>query len=768
MSYSPEKLRRALHANTRGARRRHASASDMFGGISHSRTSRGVRVRLPGRVRRNMSAEDRKAILAAAKGIDTGAGRRRKSRKSKGKSRKSKKSAPTGRVMAGGRRPGRKSKPSGLSAAAARSRRSASAKRAWRKRRRAASAKSGGARKSRKSKGKARRRSRRSRRGSRRGRGKSAGFFWGSKQLRRTGHEYVDKYIGRGYMPAIARAGRLFDRQSIETYPISAGHIGRLHKRSVSRKSTRRGHAVGAGYRGARARRMAANHRRSRRSMRTNRRHRRSGGYRLHSNRRRSRKSRRSGRSAGWLYANRRRRSRRSRMSANVGVKYVMAPNRRRRSRRSMHANRRRSRRSMRANRRRSRRSRRLRPNLLAASKLRYSGRGHHRRGAAVGKLFQLVEPRRGSRTRGYPVLLPPQVAHGYVRSFRFGGAAKDAHSRRLSSPPRERRKYPKRRITKNSRRRRSMRRNPKYVVANRRRSRRVHRNRGRRGLRRNIFGADVMNDVLVPVGAGTAGFVAARLASNGIAQIGAVRGMLDSGAEAAGAENTKMVANGLAILATLGLATKVPMIRRHQGAIVTGMGLALADRLLGRVTGPAAAYLQGLGEYFEQPVSGMGEYFEQPVAGLGAYVRDPSAGMGEYFEQPVSGMGQAPMYATAGMGQAPMYATAGMGAGINDDPANQAHVDHAMDVAEAAAGVDQAAAGFGTMYATAGMGQASTPPVVDIGFRSTVTPTDVAAPITRDLPYAKPIETSLVTPEGKGYAGGLFARHLFGGMLSG
>lgn len=310
------------------------------------------------------------------------------------------------------------------------------------------------------------------------------------------------------------------------------------------------------------------------------------------------------------------------------------------------------------------------------------------------------------------------------------------------------------------------MRRNSKHVVANRRRSRRVHRNRGRRGLRRNLFGADVMNDVLVPVGAGTAGFIAARLASNGIAQIGAVRGMLDSGAaDGSTAENTKLVANGLAIVATLGLATKVPMIRRHQGAIVTGMGLALADRLLGRVTGPAAAYLQGLGEYFEQPVSGMGEYFEQPVSGLGAYVRDPSS-MGEYFEQPVSGLGAPPMYATAGMGQAPMYATAGMG--VNDDPANQMHVDHAMDVAEAAAGVDQAAAGVGMMYATAGMGQAATPPVVDIGFKSTVTPTDVAAPITRDLPYAKPIETSLVTPEGKGFAGGLFARHLFGGMLSG
>lgn len=297
------------------------------------------------------------------------------------------------------------------------------------------------------------------------------------------------------------------------------------------------------------------------------------------------------------------------------------------------------------------------------------------------------------------------------------------------------------------------MRRNAKYVVANRRRSRRSRRitgNRRRRGLHRNIFGTDVMKDVLVPVAGGTVGFVAARLLSNGLSQVAAVRNVLDA-SDPTGA-NTKLAANALGILATLGLGMKVPMIKRHQGALVTGMGLALADRLLGRVTGPAASYL---GEYFEQP---MGEYFEQP---LGAYVLDPSAGVGEYFEQPVSGLGDI-RYATAGLGDV-RYATAGV-AGAMDDPANQDSLDALMDVAEAAAGVgiDQAAAGYG------GLGQATIPPVRDIGFRSTVTPTDVAANITKEIPYTRPVETSLVTPEGKGFAAGIFGRHLFGAMLAG
>ena len=81
-----------------------------------------------------------------------------------------------------------------------------------------------------------------------------------------------------------------------------------------------------------------------------------------------------------------------------------------------------------------------------------------------------------------------------------------------------------------------------------------------------------------------------------------------------------------------------------------------------------------------------------------------------------------------------------------------------------------QAAAGMGTMYATAGLGEADArlqkmwgrnpPPFVSIQ-----TPTGVALNVDRTLPFARPVPDSMVTPEGRGFAGGIFARSLYAGM---
>lgn len=282
--------------------------------------------------------------------------------------------------------------------------------------------------------------------------------------------------------------------------------------------------------------------------------------------------------------------------------------------------------------------------------------------------------------------------------------------------------------------------------------NRRRHSRRGR--LRRNqgFLGADLMKDVAMPVLIGTGGFVAARVLSNGLANIDSIRNILDKDKSAADADNTKIAANVLGIVATLGLGMKMPTIKRNQGPLVVGMGLALADRLLAKVGGSAGQYLGGFGEYVTQP---MGEYVNQP---MGAYVEDPS--MGEYVNQPLSGP---TMYATAGMG-ATYFAAAGI------DPASQRTVDGLMDVMEAAAGVEQAAAG--TFYATAGLGQESDASMQKMyakmqpPFASIQTPTDLAQQVTREFPYDKPVPTSLVTPEGRGYAGGLFAHTLFSGMF--
>jgi len=404
---------------------------------------------------------------------------------------------------------------------------------------------------------------------------------------------------------------------------------------------------------------------------------------------------------------------------------------------------------------------------MLAASKVKYSGRGKYRMGRAQGRLYQVVEfgpkskgrPGKGGRRRrmtGYPVLIPASVSErAYVRKYRFGGAAKAAHKRRVSKN--------RRRTTMRRNSRRRSRRNPRYVVANRRRRR-------RRRLRRNqFFGADLMKDVLTPVIGGTAGFVAARFLSNGLANVEAIRNLLDKDKPAADAENTKIAANVLGIIATLGLAAKVPMVKKNQGALVTGMGLALVDRLLGRVTGDAAAYLSGgFGEYVSQP---LGEYVSQP---LGAYVETP--GFGEYVSQPLGGMGDT-LYAAAGMGT--MYATAGYAEGV--DPANMAGVDGLMDVMEAAAGTGQvmeAAAGMGnTLYAAAGLAEYEQQGEADArlknwyakqqpGFVSIQTPASTAFPVSATMPYDRKVPSGLVTPEGKGYAGGLYARHLFAGMF--
>jgi hypothetical protein len=459
-------------------------------------------------------------------------------------------------------------------------------------------------------------------------------------------------------------------------------------------------------------------------------------------------------------------------------------------------------------------------PNLLTTSHALWGDSAGQITGRPVGGTYQILtygpksRTRGGKKMKGYPVYIPGHVIEtAAVRGYKgLGGAALDSH-RRASRRGYSEKKWKARRVRKNSRRssmrknrrrsrrrstrrssrrrrsrrprrnsrrratrrnsrrrrsraprrnsrrrasrRRRSRRNPKYVVRNRRRRRRrVRKNQG-------IFGADLMKDVLTPVIGGTAGFVAARFLSNGVANIEAVRNILDKDKPAAEAENTKIAANVLGILATLGLAPKVKLIKDNQGALITGMGLALTDRLLGKVGGDMAGYLSGMGEYVSQP---LGEYVSQP---LGEYVSQPlgglGGGVGAYAKLPAwSGYD----YATAGMGET-LYAAAGLGA----DPGNQALVDSAIDSAEGM--TMAAAAGMGeTLYAAAGLGAEADASLksmyakMQTPFASIYTPTDMARPVSDSMPFARPVPDSLYTPEGRGYAGGLFARNLFAGML--
>lgn len=424
--------------------------------------------------------------------------------------------------------------------------------------------------------------------------------------------------------------------------------------------------------------------------------------------------------------------------------------------------------------------------------------------GPGSGQAIQVVELKPGSKRRGYPVYVPGHVTpKSYVRKFTFGGVAKRAHaskgswrgqllqllqaaerrprtskrkgskrtsrkkgSKRTSSKKTSRRGGSRRAVKKNrrtpmARRRRSKRstrRNPNYVIVNGRRRRRVKRN-GLMDLARST-----VQDIGVPAGVATGGFLAANAIANLAANSDSVRNLLDAGKSPDQALLTKSLVNAGAIMAALGasqMRSTPALVRQYATPGLIGMGLSLFARLLRGTT--LAPYLGRLGEYVEQP---MGEYVSQP---MGAYVNDPS--MGEYVSQPMNGLGST-FYAAAGLGSPTLYAAAGYAEGI--DPANQEGVDGLMDVMEAAAGtpVMEAAAGMGLgsePYMGEGEADASLAKMyskMQPAWASIQEPTDLARAVDRTMPRDLPIPTSLVTPEGKGWAGGLFSRHLFGGML--
>jgi hypothetical protein len=294
----------------------------------------------------------------------------------------------------------------------------------------------------------------------------------------------------------------------------------------------------------------------------------------------------------------------------------------------------------------------------------------------------------------------------------------------------------------------------------------RRNRRRSSARLRKNpLFGADVMTDVVKPVAAGTAGFVTAKLLSNAVAKVDMITKILDK-SDPAAADNTKIVANVLGIGATLFAAPKVKIIADNRNALVIGMGLALLDRVIAKMNiaalGETYYAAAGIGEYVNSPINGIGEF--------GEYVNSPINGMGEfgeYVNSPINGLGET-YYAAAGTGEYVNSPINGLGYIEGVDPADQGQIDSLMDTMEAAAGVGAAelsetASRIGSPF---GVKQ----------FETTFTPVDVARPVTHTLPEDLPVtagpetEESLPrsTPEGRGYAGGVFARNLFSGMVGG
>jgi len=166
----------------------------------------------------------------------------------------------------------------------------------------------------------------------------------------------------------------------------------------------------------------------------------------------------------------------------------------------------------------------------------------------------------------------------------------------------------------------------------------------------KNIFGADLTKDVLLPVAGGTVGFLAARYAGNMLA----ARGLGTSNPNTA-----KLIAAGVGIPAVFMLARKSPggMVARNSGMLALGMGMAVAEGYLRDTPllggSRAATVLPGVLPPGPTPES---------VSGLAAY-----------YDYPVNAEGQA---------LSDDYYTAGM-LGSTGDPGDQGAVENAIDQME-------------------------------------------------------------------------------------
>jgi len=347
-----------------------------------------------------------------------------------------------------------------------------------------------------------------------------------------------------------------------------------------------------------------------------------------------------------------------------------------------------------------------------------------------------------------------------------------------------------------------------------------VRKNMSKKSMRKNPLGADLAQLGKPVLGAG-AGFIASRIL-NALALWGASKANVDFLNKPAGQVLLRLGATGAGIAATLMWADKVDMIRNNKMSVVTGMALNALDGTARTLIAPmavrdawspyAASIALGgshMGLYDVSHAGApyspmMGEYVAQSLNGMGY--------MGEYVAQSLNGMGTNVAEAAAGMGYMGEYVAQslnGLGYAEGVDPSDQVGVDSMIDNAEAYAGlgtqVMAATAGLGTnvMAATAGLGTQVmsaaaglygfgddaapqqvtrghlgpsgnlynffTQPSDPYGRRLTAVSTAQApmpvVPISGTMPSAVPIGENISTPEGRGYAGGLFGRNVFGTM---
>jgi hypothetical protein len=218
--------------------------------------------------------------------------------------------------------------------------------------------------------------------------------------------------------------------------------------------------------------------------------------------------------------------------------------------------------------------------------------------------------------------------------------------------------------------------------------------------MRRNIFGSDIVQSVLVPVLGGAAGFVGARYLGNMLA-------MKDWGTT--DPKMGKLIAMAVGIPGVFVAAKKMgagSMIAKNSGAIVLGMGMAAAE-----------AYIR-----------------DTPLLGGGRAAAALTNGNGGAAAAPPAEAAAAEASAEASGDGLSAYYTRGM-LGSLGDPADQAQVERSMDLVE--------------------------PEAI-----ATITPTDSAL-VAGNWPQERRVSQSFASGD-RGYAGGIYARHLFSGMMGG
>jgi hypothetical protein len=225
------------------------------------------------------------------------------------------------------------------------------------------------------------------------------------------------------------------------------------------------------------------------------------------------------------------------------------------------------------------------------------------------------------------------------------------------------------------------------------------------------------MREVVVPVAGGAAGFIAARVGGNLLAN--------QSLPVVAGNPNAaKVVAAVIGIPLAAWGASKVDVLRENLGAVLLGIGMA-----------PVEGYLRGVAFMGSAPMVAMPMPTPPPAASVDTAqspnaATEPTAALSDYYTSGMLGLG-------TGMDVSHFGAPYQGMLGIGDADAVITRAEHA------------------DTSATRGGPWGSVPAV------SIVTPTDAIARA-HEEPFAAPMTETFASPGGRGYAGGIFARQLF------